>query len=294
MSSPEQLYITRLTVARELAEQADALLELAGITDAGRWDKAEDSITVFEIFSASDHSADQAKKVVRSAMESAELPGTLETGTIANRNWQDMWKDYFHVERVSRRIVIKPSHEDYTPQPDDCLIEIDPGMSFGTGQHATTRSCLCFLDKLADILPAQERSFLDLGCGSGILSIAAVKLGFKPVTAFDIDPDSVKIAGDNLAANGTADLVDVSVGNVAELDLTRKYTVTAANILAKILIPYAENITSTVTPGGYLMLAGILTEQFDDVSTIYSRLGFKELERLTDDEWTGGLFIKEG
>ena len=227
-------------------------------------------------------------------MESTELPGTLENSSMANRNWQDVWKDYFHVERVSRRIVIKPSHEDYTPQPDDCLIEIDPGMSFGTGQHATTRSCLQFLDKLADILPVQERSFLDLGCGSGILSIAAAKLGFSPVNAFDIDPDSVEIAGENIAANGAADLVQVSVGNVEKLHLARQYTVTAANILAKVLIPNAKNIASTVIPGGYLLLAGILTEQFDDVSTIYSRLGFKELERLTDDEWTGGLFIKEG
>ena len=289
MSSPELLQIVRLTIARHQAAATEALLELLGLS-AGRWDKAGEDRTVFELYCRSAAEADTLKTNLQKQLAAVEINGSIQITAVPHRNWQDAWKDFFHVERVSRRIVIKPSHEDYVPRPDDCLIQIDPGMSFGTGQHATTRSCLIFLDELAEKTPQKNRSFLDLGCGSGILSIAAAKLGFSPIGAFDIDPDSVEIANQNFAANGVADCVQAAVGDVAKLELTETYTVTAANILAKVLLPNAAKIASTVRPGGHLLLAGILTEQFNEVSSVYQQLGFSEIKRLSQDEWTSAIF----
>jgi ribosomal protein L11 methyltransferase len=141
--------------------------------------------------------------------------------------------------------------------------------------------------------PSKTKSFLDLGCGSGILSIAASKLGFCPVTAIDIDPDSVRIAAENFEANGIAELIQVSEGDVSRLELNQTYDIVTANILAVVLLANAEKIAATVNSGhGYLLLAGILTEQYPTVRDAYTKLGFKEIENTTEKEWTSGYFIR--
>ncbi|MCM8531519.1 MAG: 50S ribosomal protein L11 methyltransferase, partial [Lentisphaeraceae bacterium] len=114
-------------------------------------------------------------------------------GELQKEDWSEKWKEFFHVEKVSERLVIKPSWEEYTPSGEEVVIEIDPGMSFGTGNHGTTKACLQLLDRLTiDI----QDSFLDMGCGSGILSMAASKLGVRKIDGFDYDQDSVEIANE--------------------------------------------------------------------------------------------------
>jgi len=291
MSSPDLLYVLHITVADELVEAMDAALALLG-ANVSRWEAAEGGDVRFDVFSSEEEASAELESVLREqlAQFSGDHPWHIEATPIANENWQESWKDYFHVERVSERIVTKPSWEAYTPQPGDCVIEIDPGMSFGTGQHATTKGCLCFLDRLT--AEAGSGSFLDLGCGSGILSIAAAKLGCAPVTAMDIDGDAVRIAAENLEMNEVSGSVETLAADVAEWDAPHPYDIVAANILAPVLIANAERIAATVArPGGHLLLAGILTGQFDDVAATYTALGFQELDRITEAEWTSGLFV---
>lgn len=291
MSSPDLLHVLHITVADALVEAIDAALTLLGV-DVSRWEDATGGDVRFDIFSPSATASAELESVLLEQLAEfgGDHPWRIETEQIANENWKESWKAHFHVDRVSERIVTKPTWEPYTPQPGDCVIEIDPGMSFGTGQHATTKGCLCFLDKLAN--ESAKRSFLDLGCGSGILSIAAAKLGYSPITAVDIDDIAVRIAAENLEANSVLDGVETMAADIAAWMPNHPYDVVAANILAPVLMANAERIAGAVSrPDGVLLLAGILTEQFDDVAATYTALGFKELERMTEAEWTSGCFV---
>lgn len=290
MSSPDLLYVVKISVAPGLVETIDTALDLIDVS-VSRWESADGSELRFDIFFDSNHDAGQLETVLREQLTQFAEQGSWDISIeeIQNKKWQDSWKEYFHVERISEHIVIKPSHEEYSPEPDDCVINIDPGMSFGTGQHATTKGCLQFLDKLTNI--SEKMSFLDLGCGSGILSIAAAKLGYAPITAIDIDPDSIVIAAENFASNGVENLIDVFAADVSTLQLSQTYTVVTANILATVLLANAEKIAANVSrPNGYLLLAGILTEQYQQVCEVYTKLGFKETDRSTEKEWTSGCF----
>jgi ribosomal protein L11 methyltransferase len=291
MSSPDNfLHVLHIIPEAKQSITIESLLELQEIPFS-RWQDADSGELRLDIFMPSEAEAHRLQQTLQSQLSELipEHSWQLTSETIQNKNWQDAWKDFFHVERVSDRIVIRPSHEEYTPSPGDCVIDIDPGMSFGTGQHATTRGCLHFLDCLSGNGQATT-DFLDLGCGSGILSIAAAKLGFSPISALDIDPDSVRIASENAVSNGVASKIEFAPGNVAELNLPRKYSTVAANILATVLLEHAEKIAATVRHPGHLLLAGILTEQYPSVRDRYSALGFSEIENITNAEWTSGCF----
>ncbi|MBT3191200.1 MAG: 50S ribosomal protein L11 methyltransferase [Verrucomicrobia bacterium] len=290
MSSPERLHVIHITVAPELGEALDAALTALNVA-ASRWQATDDHNLRFDLFLATASRADELESTLCGLLAAVaeEHTWTVTTETIRNEDWQESWKQYFHVERVSKRIVTKPSWEPYTPESEDCVIEIDPGMSFGTGQHATTKGCLRFLDALAT--REAPKSFLDLGCGSGILSIAAARLGYTPILAFDYDPEAVRTAGANFAQNGVSERVSVAIGDVSTLEVAQPYALVAANILAPVLLANAEHIAATVLrPGGHLLLAGILTEQYDKVCKTYTALGFREQERATEAEWTSGCF----
>ena len=291
MSSPDLLHVLHIAVAYELVDAMDATLSLLGVA-VSRWEDAASGDVRFDVFLSSEADSSSLEAALREQL--AQFGGhhtwQIDSEQIENKNWQESWKDYFHVERVSEHIVTKPSWEPYEPRPGDCVVEIDPGMSFGTGQHATTKGCLCFLDKLPR--GSAKKRFLDLGCGSGILSIAAAKLGYGPITAVDIDDDAVRIASENLKANKVSDGVEALVADIATWDAPHPYDIVAANILAPVLVANAARIAAAVSrPDGFLLLAGILTEQFDDVAAAYTDLGFREIERMTEAEWTSGCFV---
>ena len=172
------------------------------------------------------------------------------------------------------------------------MIVLDPGMSFGTGQHATTKSCIAAIDRFTAEFPAgQTPSFLDAGCGSGILSIAAHALGCAPVDAFDIDPDVIPIARENAQINGIPDAeLALSVSSLLDFKPGRTYDIVAANILSSALIEGREHLVSLVKPGGILILAGILTTEYPTVRDAFAALGCVELGNSTEREWTGGSF----
>lgn len=209
---------------------------------------------------------------------------------LKKEDWAEVWKKYFPILPISDKLVIKPSWLEYTPKPGQAVVEIDPGMSFGTGQHATTSFCLYVLDLLAG--EPGVRSVLDAGCGSGILAIAAAKLGYAPVDAFDYDPDAVRIAAENFALNAITSITPIVADAAVYRGRQDGYDLVCANILGHLLRAYKLNIASWIRPGKYLALAGILSTEFDALAAEYTALGFSEIERRDEKEWTSGLFRK--
>ena len=231
----------------------------------------------------------------------AELPGWRELGVsigdmeefdLKSEEWTEAWKKFFKPLEISPRLLVRPEWLDDRPKPGQKLLAVDPGMSFGTGQHPTTLYCLQTIDRLSQT--GEVRSLLDAGCGSGILAIAGALLGYDPVDAFDFDPDAVESAKENLARNGVTSIVP-TVGDANEYPgRAGGYDLVCANILGHLLRAFKVRIASWVKPGKYLCLAGILNEEFDALAADYRALGFEEVDRVTLKEWTSGLFRKIG
>lgn len=210
----------------------------------------------------------------------------LERVQLATADWAEEWKKHFHVEQVSERLVIRPSWEPYVPREGERVITLDPGMCFGTGRHGTTRACLRFLDRLQRRFPAA--AVLDMGCGSGILAIAAAALGFPRVTGLDNDPAAVGTARENAALNRVR--CDFRQADATAPAGELRAEIVVANILADVLTAAAQPLCASVTPGGHLILSGILTPQYGAVRDTFVALGFEQEDSITLDEWTSGLF----
>ena len=221
--------------------------------------------------------------------------------TVAEEEWADAWKEHFHVTRIGKRFVIKPSWRDYTPQGDDIVIELDPGMAFGTGLHPTTQMCLLALEK--HLRPGER--VLDLGTGSGILVIAAAKLGAAVCLAMDVDPVAIEAARANVAANSLSDAVQVEQGSLAEISNIKyriskgdsgqgvgiwdlKFDILLVNILARIIVELCgQGLGDVMRPGGLAILAGLIDTQEAEVREALGRVGFTVLERAQEKDWVG-------
>lgn len=272
--------------ASEIEAISDALAE-AGVM-ACTWEDREGGPCRVEIFLEDPAGADEAAEAIKAAGAVIGVAVTPSVGTIRREDWAESWKRFFKVERVSPRIVVRPPWEAYEPAEGECVITLDPGMSFGTGRHATTRTCLAMIDELA--ADNSERDFLDIGCGSGILSIAAAKLGFEPVTGIDIDEDAVRIAAENAVVNG----VEAEFFTEDLSKCRREACVVVANVLAPVLIEYAKQVAGCVEDAGdeaALVLSGILDTQYAAVRAAYEAQGFFERTSVLDGEWRTGLFV---
>lgn len=213
-------------------------------------------------------------------------PLTVQTNELLEEDWCNSWKRNFHTFRASERLVIRPSWEQYEAQPGDLVLSLDPGMCFGTGYHGTTKACLQFMDELAK--EQGTTSFLDCGCGSGILSMGAKLLGYEPVRAFDNDPQCITTTRENMTVCGISG-IEVSVADLSSYRGPQARLV-AANILAVVLDKYAEQVVSYVERPGHLILAGILIEQYEGIRERFTALGLEELAVKTINEWRSGLF----
>ena len=248
----------------------------------------EETSATMQIFLPDPSDAPRAAEALAAAGRVVGLDLAPVTGTIPDEDWKLSYRKHFKTEVISPRLVVRPPWEAVTPAPGQKVLTLDPGIAFGTGQHPTTRACLDAIDALA--VEGTDRSFLDVGCGSGILSIAAALEGFRDVHGFDNDPDAVRNANENAEANGLGALFsdgDLSVpGTAAPAD------VVAANVLAPVLVRFAREVGALVNPGGRLILSGILDEQYDEVRAAYAALGFTELSNRLIGEWRTGLFTK--
>jgi ribosomal protein L11 methyltransferase len=283
-------------------EAAGALFELIdadGFTPTS-WHDVETGVCRVDLFPDDPSGVERTKAALLAAAALLAVAVEPKVTTIAQSDWAESWKRFFHVEKISDRVVVRPSWESYDPAPGECVITLDPGLSFGTGKHATTQACLRFLDRLAPP-PAgcgfshlrkcgnPGRAFpdmLDMGCGSGILAIAAAKLGFTAVRGFDNDPDCLAVA----SGNATLNSADVAFSTD---DLSHPHppaSAVVANILAPVLIAFAANIAASVRPGGALILSGILDEQYAAVRAAYEAQGLRQLDTLLIENWRSGLF----
>jgi ribosomal protein L11 methyltransferase len=285
------VFVLRIECSRVTAVAVEVALDALGAV-VTRWDEADEDAVRFEEYFCDSAAANARAAQMEAVLEEWSPDERCAVGVteLLDRDWQEAWKATIHAARVSDRIVIKPSWEEWDAEPGDCVIEIDPGMSFGTGLHFTTQSCLRFIDQVLKDSPVEQ--FCDLGCGSGVLSIAAVKLGVPAVTACDIDPDAVRIAGENCERNGVGDAVSLGAAPLAELGDIGCYPLVAANILAHVLRDEIETIVSAVAPGGHLMLAGTTESDFPGVSALYLERGFTLIADEGDDEWRSGLYRK--
>ncbi len=272
----------------DLAAEMLAALEV----DSSSFEDKESNRICHTVYAQDPETAAENLERIRDAVTAWEPLGVqisaIESFELRKEDWAEVWKKYFDVIPISDKLVIKPSWLTVESKPGMAVVEIDPGMSFGTGQHATTFYCLKAVDRLAGT--PGVRSMLDAGCGSGILAMAASLLGYDPVHAFDNDPDAVRIAAENIELNHIANIVP-EVGDASIWQgRAEKYDLVCANILGHLLIAFRDNIVTWVRPGGYLSLAGILSTEFDRVAASFIELGFAEVDRETLREWTSGLF----
>ena len=261
----------------------------------------EDDHTTLQIFLQDPDDAARAVDALAAAGRIVGVDLQPVVGSLPDEDWKFSYRKHFKIDVVSSHLAIVPEWEASTFKPTvgQKTLILDPGMAFGTGQHATTRACLNFIDRLA--AEDTDRSFLDVGCGSGILAIAATLEGFRSVRGFDIDPDAVQNANENAARNGLSlgffrgDLSGSSrLDDVVPLSPAERFAadVVAANVLGPILIRFAKEIAALVKPGGRLILSGILDELYPEVAAAYVPLGFSETESELIGEWRTGLFAK--
>ena len=252
---------------------------------------------------------------------SVVVPGAVEIRTeeVPDEDWKFAYRRHFKTEKVSDSIYTVPEWESEgffaagTLKKGEIAIVSDPGLAFGTGKHETTKACLQYIDEIAKAQSDKARTFLDMGCGSGILSIAAAKLGFADVCGFDIDADAVEASRANAALNhvdikfhefalgkGAVTLdesIEAAAGVYPDLALQQpeaaktaapfgKADVVVANILGPLLIAFADEIAGYV--GDTLIVSGILNELYADVLAAFKKLGFHELSHKTIGEWTTG------
>lgn len=195
--------------------------------------------------------------------------GTINCCEIQDEDWANNWKQYFHPEKIGERIVVKPSWEEYTPINDEIVIEIDPGMAFGTGTHATTSMCIQLLEEY--IKP--DMKVFDVGTGSGILAITAAKLGAGEIKATDYDPVAVDVARENIEKNHENGHIAIFQSDLLK-NITGKADFIIANIIADIIIRMFDDVDTKLNPHGTILTSGIIADRIPEVIAKAEQQGF--------------------
>lgn len=205
----------------------------------------------------------------------------LKFETLDERDWAEAWKEHFHPVRLSERIVVKPSWREYTPEPLDLILEIDPGMAFGTGTHPTTALCVRLIEKYLQ----PGASFLDIGCGSGILMLAAARLGAGSIVGVDNDALATGITCENMALNGFAnDRYQAVTGHLAH-NVHQKFDFAAANILAPVIKELLPDLPKVLKKGGIAVFSGLLNRDRTEMETFIVTAGFELVETRLEKDW---------
>jgi ribosomal protein L11 methyltransferase len=221
--------------------------------------------------------------------------GELRVRQCKEEDWANAWKAFYGVQRMGNRIVIKPSWLDYTPREGDVVLDLDPGMAFGTGLHPTTRLCLAALEDYVPPLAGRQTTLLDLGTGSGILAIAAAKLGGGDVSvvATDTDPVAVEATLQNVERNGLAGRIEVELGSTEAAKAGGPYDLIVANILASVIIELSKSLYGLLAPGGTLISSGIFYERGDSVIAALERAGLPVREERKEGDWLCLVSVRE-
>lgn len=216
----------------------------------------------------------------------------LATEIITDPDWGEQWKKYFKPIRVCKNIVVKPTWERYNPDSRDIIVEIDPGMAFGTGQHASTRMCMEAIEEiiLKDRSVAEWKA-LDVGCGTGILGITAAKMGAKDVICVDNDPKATEIATENAVINDVADRLRIRNEDAIQINEERNLIV--ANLTSKLLLKLRTHLSNLLTTGGYLIISGIIELDLPAIEKNFIIEPLVLHHVLTEKEWVCYILKKE-
>ena len=206
----------------------------------------------------------------------------LKEKYVEEEDWQNAWKEHFHPLRIGRHLVICPTWRTVETSESDILIHLDPGMAFGTGHHPTTRTCMEILER--DTKPGDR--ILDVGCGSGILSVVAVKVGATSALGLEIDPVAARAGEENVRINGIEDKVQIVQGTLpSPLAEARSFDIVAANISAKVVTNLAQHLIDSVAIGGKLIAGGIIEPHVEDVTKALNAVGASIDETFIDGDW---------
>jgi ribosomal protein L11 methyltransferase len=229
-------------------------------------------------------------------------PGKIAMARVRWEDWAESWKRHFRPIEIGDVLLIKPSWSKCRARKGQAVVVLDPGLSFGTGHHPTTGFCLHQIAaairdrrKRHSQSAATVKSLLDLGTGSGILAMAAAKLGYSPVKAMDFDPEAVRVARANARANRIHQKLKIRRGDVTKLPIRpgqrgQQYDLVCANLISPLLISERRRIAAQLNPAGTLVLAGILKSEFAEVQRAYEALGLKLASSRTEKEWRSGSF----
>jgi ribosomal protein L11 methyltransferase len=209
--------------------------------------------------------------------------GELRTRVVHEADWAEAWKAYFPVMRIGRRLVIRPTWRRHRRSPNDIVLALDPGMAFGTGLHPTTRLCLAALESLADRGAVDGARVLDVGCGSGILAIAAVRLGAASAFGVDTDPIAIEATAANARRNSVVRRVHAREGSLPSGQPA--FDVVLANLIAGVLVPLASALHDELQPGGTVLASGIFVDREDEVVAAFVRAGLTVTRRSAEGDW---------
>lgn len=206
--------------------------------------------------------------------------GEVSTNAVYEEDWSNSWKKYYKTTKIGKNIVIKPTWEKYNPEPDELVVEMDPGMAFGTGTHETTIMCVMELENHIK----SDSTVFDIGCGSGILSITAARLGAGKVISVDIDEVAVDATRNNAKLNNVEDILDIRIGNLMDV-VSEKADIVVANIIAEIIILLSNDIKSFLVDEGIFIASGIILDKIEDVEKALVNAGLEVIKVEKMGEW---------
>jgi ribosomal protein L11 methyltransferase len=242
-------------------------------------------VAVVKAYFSEEDNIEEVLKYINEKMEELKALGIdtgvakVESEKMYEEDWANNWKKYYKPTKIGDRIVVKPTWEEYEAKGDELVLELDPGMAFGTGTHETTRMCIQALDKYVK----EDSTVFDVGCGSGILAIAAAKLGAKMAVGVDLDPVAVESAKENVGFN-KLDNIQILYGNLVEV-IDGKADIVVANIIAEVICILTEDVKRVLKEDGYFITSGIIHDRVDMVTNKLQEVGFEVVEINKDGEW---------
>ena len=248
-------------------------------------------VTVRTFLAASDATGETLDQIRNALWHLGQLRhvGDLAVEERRAEDWANAWKEHYRVHRIGRRVVVRAPWHDYQPAEEEIVVELDPGMAFGTGLHPSTKLCVLALED--ELQPGMR--VLDVGAGSGVLAIAAALLGAERVDAVDIEPVAVRSARENAERNRVADRIRIERGSVGPGEpFPGTYDLVLANIIARILIELAPGLAAAVAPGGTLILSGIIEAREPTVRRVFEAKGLAFDRRFQIDDWVALVYRK--
>jgi ribosomal protein L11 methyltransferase len=249
--------------------------------------KSDRTHSIIHLYISKENNVKESVEYLTERLTCCNIPYILSEESISEQEWANNWKQFFKCTEIGNRLCIRPCWEEYDNKDNRKVLSIDPGAAFGTGTHATTSMCLELLDEMV----TDGQTILDIGSGSGILSIAGVLLGAKNAIGVDIDPVAVKVAKENAAMNGIEDKAKYIVGNLNE-EISDKFDIVVANIVADVIISLSKDVKNLMVDDGVFICSGIIDVRADEVESALVENGLKIIKRIENNNWVAFLSKK--